>query len=260
MIARIVLAAGLLASASAAAQQIDSKREYALCMVEARANPAAGWDRATRWQGLGGGEAARHCQAVALIGLGQPAEAARRLESLGQEVRGEPGFRAELFGQAGQAYLLAGNATQAEAVLTAALKLDPEDPELRLDRGQARAQRGDFTGAVEDLTVVLRKDPKKVDALVFRASALRQMGARDRASADLVAALSLSPNHPEALLESGMLNRLNGNIAAARRDWLSVIQRAPGSPAAQAAQDNLQLMDGTGQGAVKGGAQKGKGK
>jgi tetratricopeptide (TPR) repeat protein len=256
MIRVFTFAVVLLLGGTAAAQQIDAQREYAACMADARNNPSAGWDRATRWLGLGGREAARHCQAVALIGLGQPAEAGRRLESLAQEVRGEAGFRAELFGQAAQAYILAGNPGQAEAVLTAALKLDPEDIELRLDRGQARATRGDFAGAIEDLSAVIAKDPGKIDALVFRASAYRQAGQRDKASADLVSALSLNPNHPEALLESGMLNRLNGNMAAARRDWLSVLDRAPGSPAAQVAQENLQLMDGN---AAPKGAAKAKG-
>ena len=201
MIGRLVFLLLLLAASLAEAQQIDPQREYAQCMAEARARPSAGWDRALRLLGLGGGEAARHCQAVALIGLGQPGEAARRLEALAQEVRAESAFRAELFGQAGQAYLLAGNATQAEAVLTAAIKLDPDDIELRLDRGLARASRGDFKGAVEDLSAVLAKDARKVDALVFRASAYRQLGDTERASADLVSALSLFPAHPEALLE-----------------------------------------------------------
>jgi tetratricopeptide (TPR) repeat protein len=257
MVRVVIFTALLLLSTGAAAQQIDAQREYAACMAEARGNPSAGWDRATRWLGLGGRDAARHCQAIALIGLGQPAEAGRRLESLAQEVRGEAGFRAELFGQAAQAYILAGNPGQADGVLTAALKLDPEDIELRLDRGQARAQAGNFAGAIQDLSAVIAKDPRKVDALVFRASAYRQAGQRDQASADLVAALALNPNHPEGLLESGMLNRLNGNTAAARRDWLSVLDRAPGTPAASVAQENLQLMDGN---AAPQGAGKGKGK
>jgi regulator of sirC expression with transglutaminase-like and TPR domain len=253
MRARLVFAAIMLTSGLAAAQQIDPQREYAACMAEARTKPATGWDRATRWAGLGGGDAARHCQAVALIGMGQPGEAARRIEALAQDVRAGAGFRAELLAQAGQAYLLAGNPTQADVVLSAAIKLDPEDLELRLDRGQVRAQRGDFAGAVQDLSAVLAKDPRKVDALVFRASAFRLSGDRERASTDLVAALSLNPTHPEALLERGMLNRLNGNTAAARRDWLGVIQVAPGTPAAQLAQENIQLMD-------SGGQTKGKGK
>jgi Flp pilus assembly protein TadD len=253
MIGRIVFAAMVLVAGAAQAQNIDPKREYALCMAEARAKPAAGWDRASRWLGLGGGDAARHCQAVALIGLGQPGEAARRMEALAQEIRAEPGFRAELLAQSAQAYLLAGNPTQADVVLTAALKLDPDDIELRLDRGQVRAQRNDFVGAIADLTAVLSKDPRKVDALVFRASAYRQSGDRERASADLVAALSLDPAHPEALLERGMLNRLNGNHAAARADWLNLIRQAPGSRAAELAQENIQLMD-------SGAVPKGKGK
>lgn len=237
----LALAAAL--STGAAAQSIDPRREYHACMVEARANPKAGFDRAVHWLGLGGGDAARHCQGVALIGMGQHAEGARRIEALAQDVRAESGFRAELFAQAAQGWMLAGNAQQAEALLTAAIKLDPNDMELRLDRSQALAQRGDFAGAIADLTAVLAQDATKVDALVFRASAYRQTGKTDLASADLVTALQLNPIHPEALLERGMLNRLAGNAAAARRDWLSVIERSPASPAAKVAQENLERMD-----------------
>lgn len=226
-----------------AAQSIDPQREYHACMEEARANPKLGFDHAVHWLGLGGGDAARHCQGVALIGMGQHAEGARRIEALAQDVRAASGFRAELLAQAAQGWMLAGNAQQAEALLTAAIKLDPNDLELRLDRSQALAQRGDFATVIADLSTVLAQDPTKVDALVFRASAYRQTGKTDLAAADLVAALQLNPSHPEALLERGMLNRLAGNAAAARRDWLSVVERSPASPAAKVAQENLERMD-----------------
>src|SRR5690606_16287513 len=116
--------------------------------------------------------------------------------------------RAELLAQAAQGWMLAGKAERAEAVLTAAIKLDPADSNLKLDRSVALAQRGDFEAAVRDLNDVLAANPDQVDALVFRASAYRQLGKPDLASADLVTALQINPLHPEAFLERGMLNRL----------------------------------------------------
>jgi Flp pilus assembly protein TadD len=245
------------ASTSAWAQTIDPRREYAACMAESRSNPKEGFDRATQWLGLGGGDAARHCQGASLIGMGQHEEGARRIEALAQDVKANPVFRAELLAQAAQGWMLAGKAQQAEATLTAAIKLSPEDVELYVDRAEAKAQHGDFEGAVTDLNFVLSRDPIKTDAYVFRASAYRQLGKTDLASKDLVTALELNPQHVEALLERGMLNRLNGNNAAARRDWLTVIERAPNSPAAETASRNLQQMDGNTAGAPKG---KAKGK
>src|SRR5262249_25716774 len=53
---------------------------YERCMAEARQNPSAAWDEALAWHDTGGGHPAEHCAAVALIGLKQYAEAARRLE------------------------------------------------------------------------------------------------------------------------------------------------------------------------------------
>lgn len=253
----LVLLALLGVAGPVSAQNIDPRSEYAGCMAEARANPKTGFDRASLWLGLGGGDAARHCQGVALIGMGQHEEGARRIEALAQETKGTPGFRAELLAQAAQGWLLAGDAQHAEATLTAAIKLDPEDNELRIDRAEAMAQRGDFANAIVDLDFVLSRDPLKVDAYVFRASAYRQLGKTDLASKDLVTALEINPLHPEAFLERGMLNRLAGNSAAARRDWLTVIERAPNSQAAKVAQENLERMDQGGDAAQKG---KAKGK
>ena len=239
-------------SAGASAQQIDPRREYASCMAEARSNPKDGFDHATQWLGLGGGDAARHCQGAALIGMGQHEEGARRIEALAQEMRADSNFRAELLAQAAQGWMLAGKPDKAEATLNAAIKLDPEDLELHIDRAQALAQRGDLDGAVQDLNFVLKRDPMKSDAYVFRASAYRQLGKTDQASADLVTALQINPLHLEAFLERGMLNRLAGNTAAARRDWLTVIERAPNSPAGTTASRNLEQMDGNAAGAPKG--------
>lgn len=248
----LVASLGTAVPMSAWGQQIDPRREYASCMSEARSNPKEGFDHATQWLGLGGGDAARHCQGAALIGMGQHEEGARRLEALAQEMRAESGFRADLLGQAAQGWLLAGKPEKAEATLNAAIKLDPEDLELHIDRAEALAQRGDLNGAVQDLNFVLSRDPLKSDAYVFRASAFRQLGKTDLASADLVTALQINPTHVEAFLERGMLNRLAGNTAAARRDWLTVIEKAPKSPAAATASLNLEQMDGNAAGQPKG--------
>jgi tetratricopeptide (TPR) repeat protein len=240
----LFLAILALASGPVAAEEIVPAREYAKCMELAQSNPEQGFEMAVSWRGLGGGDAARHCEAVSLFGLGHYDEAGRRLEELAQTLREEPAFRAQLFGQAGQAWLLAGVAQRADHVLSAAIDLAPRDPELRIDRAQALAAQGALFEAIEDLTDALALDPDRVVAYVFRAAAYRQSGRANLARDDVTRALALEPDHPEALLERGILNRLEDDKVAARRDWLAVIEVAPESAAARSARENLQRMDG----------------
>src|SRR5919108_545494 len=72
------------AGGDARADQFDvvRQREYEDCMTLARRVPADGYESALAWEGQGGGDPARHCAAVALIGMGKFTEAAERLESL----------------------------------------------------------------------------------------------------------------------------------------------------------------------------------
>ncbi|MBM3566391.1 MAG: tetratricopeptide repeat protein, partial [Alphaproteobacteria bacterium] len=131
---RIPVLISLLLALSAAlmpvrAQSESPERRYSACMSKARDNPQAAFDDALAWTGLGGGHAARHCMAAALMGLGQHPEAARRFEELAQEAR-KPDMRAELLAQAAQAWLLAKNPERADDVLTAALKMAPNNPEI----------------------------------------------------------------------------------------------------------------------------------
>ena len=67
----------------------------------ARTDPNTAFEAALAWQELGGGEAARHCSAVALIGLGQYGQAATRLEDLAKAMKAADGpSRAAILGQA----------------------------------------------------------------------------------------------------------------------------------------------------------------
>lgn len=218
-------------------------REYHDCLAAARANPEAGYERAQAWAGLGGGEAARHCAAVALIGLGKHEQAARSLEDLAQQSRRAPAVRAGMLAQAGQAWLLAHNPERANAAQTAAIGLVKDNPDLYIDRAATLAEAKNYREAVDDLDTALTLDPNRADALVFRASALRYTEAFDLARRDVDRALRLVPNHVEALLERGILERLAGRPAKARADWLRIVRTDPNSPAADAARRNLEILD-----------------
>lgn len=239
----LVIALSGILVVQADAQELNHAREYARCMAIAPSDPNDAFEMATAWRDLGGGDAAEHCAAVALLYNGQPGFAARRLEVLAENIVAEPEFKGEILAQAGQVWLLHGDAPRAEAALSAAVDLLRFQPPVMIDRAQARAAMADYQGAVDDLTVAITADPTYVEAYVFRASAYRYLEQLDNARRDIVEALARDPNAPEAYLERGMLHRLEGNDDAARDDWLRVLELAPDSEAAAFARTNIEKMD-----------------
>ncbi len=239
----LLLLSILLAPLCATAETIDPRQEYRACLQLARSKPEDGWEEAIAWQSLEGGEPARHCAAVALIGLGKLEEAAKRLESLAQHSRGTEALRAEMLAQAAQAWLHADKIELALADLDTALGLVPNQPDLLLDKAMAMAQAAHYKDAAEVLTTLLAVQPNRVEAMVLRGSAYRYLDKLELAKEDISRALVLEPNQPDALLERGMIRRLEDNKAGAREDWMKVITAAPDSVAADTARRNLEIMD-----------------
>ena len=217
---------------------------YDRCLKLAKQNPGAARSLAQTWHERGGAHPADHCAAVALFGLKRYKEAASRLEALAQAMTAAPaGLRAEVFDQAGQAWLLAGDPVRAYAAAGQALVLQPNDPELLLDRAEAAASAGYYDKAVDDLDHVLKANPNRIEALIYRASAYRALQRLDPALADAEKALAQAPNSVPALLERGNIRRLNGDLAGARADWERIGQLAPGTQADMAARANLEHLD-----------------
>jgi tetratricopeptide (TPR) repeat protein len=217
---------------------------YDRCLKLAKQNPGAAQSLAQTWHEQGGAHPAEHCAAVALVGLKRYKEAATRLEALAQAMTSAPaGLRADVFDQAGQAWLLAGDAVRAYAAAGQALGLQPNDSELLLDRAEAAASAGYYDKAVADLDHVLKADPGRVEALIYRASANRALNRRDAALADVEKALALTPNSVPGLLERGNIRRLNGDLEGARADWERIGQIAPGSQADMAARANIEHLE-----------------
>ncbi len=229
----------------------DPPAAYARCMDLARTRPRQGFEAAVTWQGLGGGEAARHCAAVALLGLGEHAEAAGRLEALAQDSRRPLPLRLDLLAQAATAWMLTRDPARADAVLSTALDVAERGdadararmPGLLIDRATARAAAGAVLQAARDLDRVLDAQPANLEARALRASALRQAGSLAAAEADADAVLAAAPAHPGALLEKGNIQRLAGRPDQARATWMRLLEVAPDAPEAQAARDNLAALD-----------------
>jgi tetratricopeptide (TPR) repeat protein len=227
-----------------AADEVLPPDPYEVCMALARENPGAAFARAGTWQAEGGGDPARHCAAVALIELGQLDEAARQLEALAQDLQpAHLDLRAEVLGQAGQAWLLAGENERAHAAQSAAIEIDPKNIDLWIDRSVTLASAQNYWEAIDDLNHALDLDPDRAEALIFRASAYRYLDALELALEDVTKALGSSPDDPDGLLERGILRRLIGDDLGARADWQAVIKFAPETPAAESARRNLERMD-----------------
>jgi tetratricopeptide (TPR) repeat protein len=235
-----------LAAPGAAADEpsFNGEQEYADCMTLARRVPADAYESAVAWQLKGGAEPARHCAAVALVGLGRYQEAAQQFEKLGTDMAAKrPDLAAELFAQAGQAWTMANDTQRALEAETAGLKLAADDVDLLVDRAITEAALGDFKKSIDDLDKAQKLAPERADILTYRASAWRFLNDLAKARADAEAALQLDPKDADALLERGNIRRLSNDPAGARQDWLQVIALAGGTPAGDAAQKNLEKLD-----------------
>jgi tetratricopeptide (TPR) repeat protein len=220
---------------------------YTLCLDTARTYPEQGLEFAGRWEGLGGGDPARHCAAVALIGLRHYAEAASRLEDLAQNGHERSEIRAGMLAQAAQAWFLNGNSDRAMAVQTAALTLavpaTRQYISLLIDRAMSEADLSKYDAAVNDLTSALQADPNNAEALAYRANAYRKLDRLEPAMADAQRAVALDKTNVSAFLERGTLYQLTGHDNEARQDWLQVVLLAPDSEAARAARASIEKLD-----------------
>jgi len=220
------------------------EQEYSDCMTLARRAPGDAYQSAMAWQLQGGAEPARHCAAVALIGLGRNKEAAGQLEKLGTDVsKQRPDLAAELFAQAGQAWTMANDLPHALAAQTAGLQFAADDVDLLVDRAMTQAGLNDYKKAVEDLDKAQGIAPDRADILAYRASAWRFLNDLVRARADADAALQIDPKNAYALLERGNIRRLTNDKEGARQDWTQVMALAGGTPAGDAAAANLKKLD-----------------
>ena len=238
----------VLLAAPAAAQGLsvleqspDHLRRYTECMSLARSEPLKTLPVAEKWHAQGGGLAARHCVATAMFGAGRYTQAAAQFESIARDMgRERPGLRAELWAQAGQAFMEGGAADKAAEAQSRALELKSNDADLWVDRGLSYAAMQAWPRAISDFDRALGLRRDDVEILVLRAAAWRNAGNPARAMEDASRALKTAPDHSEALLERGFANLARGDRAQANNDFSSVLRLVPpGSSAARGAEAGL---------------------
>ena len=223
--------------------RIAEGEDYDRCMAMLDTDPAGAYAFADAWIATGGGEGAVHCKALADVAQGDVEAGAEALDKLAGSSSAPNAARAAVYGQAGQAWLMAGSPDRALASATLALSLNPDDPDLLIDRSIAAANLEQYQDALDDLTRALDMDPKRPDALVFRAAAWRHLNQPDLARDDIDRALAQDPDNADALLERGILRQRRGDRDGARQDWERATQLAPDTPTADLAQQNLQLLE-----------------
>jgi len=228
-------------AASPLAPTPDHLRRYTECMALARKEPLKALPAAEKWKAEGGGLGARHCVALALFEAGKPAQAATQFEAIARDMgQDRAGLRAELWAQAGQAWMEAGQAENAAAAQSQALELKSQDADLWIDRGLSYAAMHAWPRAISDFDHALILRANNVEILVLRAAAWRNAGDPAKALADADRALKVAPDHSEALLERAFAFLARGDKAGADITFARVLKLVPpGSDAARRAQAGL---------------------
>ncbi|UTW55512.1 lipopolysaccharide assembly protein LapB [Kordiimonas sp. SCSIO 12610] len=240
--------------------QSDEQR-YAKCLDMTEKAPDNAVNEALIWKGQGGGVPARHCEALGLFYLGEHEEAAVRLERLvddmrvgrdmpvrlGKRIVANAFLLAEIYNQAANAWLVAGEIVRAEEAIDNALSLttenSPQEREFLIDRARIAAADDNFEQAYTDLKAVSAADPGRIDIMLLLASAARGTDRLDEASQALSIYQKVYPDDPSAYLEYGNLKHAQNDFDAARQAWLKVLLLQGDGANADAARSNLEALD-----------------
>lgn len=206
--AALLLPFVLFSASAAAAQTTTGPERFQTCVAAIDQDAAAAYEEAMAWAADGNSMFAYRCAAMAMVGQNRYAEGARRFEQLATALGTHDGaLRAELFSQAGNAWLLDRDPARARSALTRAIVLMEGDrvymPDLLIDRARAYAQEGDYRHAEEDLSTALDLRANDSLALRLRSSARMHQNSFDLALADAEAAVAADPSNVDALLMRG---------------------------------------------------------
>ncbi|MBV8971884.1 MAG: tetratricopeptide repeat protein [Sphingomonadaceae bacterium] len=239
----------LLAAAPAVAAAPGDGERYRQCLDLARSDSARAIDAATAWRGEGGGVPARHCLALAYSARGDDAAAAAELAAAARAAEAaHDAHAADLWGQAGNAALLAKQGGAAIADFTAGITVAGSEPvrlaALLTDRARALVEANRTTEARADLTRATSLDPSSADGWLLLATLDRRLGDLPAAERAILEAARREPGDPDIALEAGNIAGAEGRLDLARTEWKKVVTQAPGSDAAAVAAKALALNPG----------------
>ena len=195
---------------------VDAER-YEACLSTIDQDPEAAMESGLAWRAQGGGWSADHCIALSVIANGQFGEGAMRLERTAEGATGAGDqVRAVMFGQAGDAWLVARDSDKAMTAFTRGRYFAPSDAGLALGQAEAaleledwamvEAAAGEAISLDETLADVLsfvHQQPTPADAWHLRGRAKLEQGDLDGAREDMEQARQLDPENIEALILRG---------------------------------------------------------
>ena len=169
------------------------------------------YEESLDWLSKGARPAARYCNGLALLGLGNYEQGAIRLEELANAPdAGSLPDRAIYLAQSGNAWLSAGYPDAAITTLTNALKIAPNEPDIIKDRASAWLALGSWEEGIADLDSALAIFDRDDEAYRLRAHANLQLENLEAARADIEQALAINGTNIETLV-------LRGDIREATR-------------------------------------------
>lgn len=238
----IVLLALALQAAAPTSPQDEAM--YRACVDAVKRDPDKAVQQANDWRLRGGGMLARVCLGLAYTALERWEPAATAFEQAAREAEGAKDARgADLWAQAGNAWLAGNDPLRARGAFDAALVAGKMTPALRgeihLDRSRANVALGDLAAARVDLDKGLELVPADAFGWYLSAALAMRQEAVARAQQDIAKALKLAPDDANVLLLSGNIAGMTGDTDSARSFYERTIKAAPNSDAAKQAQKQL---------------------
>ena len=223
----------------------DADKRLSACVDAVAADARQGESLALAWRAQGGGFRARRCLGVAYANQERWSAAASAFDDAAREAEiAHDAHAPDIWAQAGNAWLAAGDPAKARAALDAALASGGLTGlalgEAQLDRARARYAGHDAEGARADIDRALATDAAN-DPLAWLLSAtLARLGSDlKRAKTDIDEALRRSPDDASIQLEAGNIAALAKDEPGARAAWARVVELAPGSDLAEKARAAL---------------------
>ena len=222
----------LLQTAVPAGPAVPSSARADRCVALVKTDAAAAAAEAARWSAAGGGVAAHQCGGLALTAQGRFAVAATEFNAAAQASHADAA--AQLYAQAGNAWLAANDPAKARTALDTALQRGTlaglQLGEARLDHARALVAAGEMESARGDIDLALQSAGDDPLAWLLSATLARRMGDPRRAATDIAEALKRSPDDASVQLEAGNIAAVSGDAARAKEAWAEAARIAPDTP------------------------------
>lgn len=241
---RAIIPALIALAAATVAAEAQEVRTYEDCMALIETAPERAREEAARWERFGGGDAALHCEAMALAAMGATAHAAEKLDELARHGALPDEARAEVLGQAAEMWRDSGETDAAQVSINQAVTLSPRNPALLEVRALLAAANEDWSAALIDLNSALVLEPQNAQRLALRAAARRRLGDLAQAKADAEAAIKADPKLASGWFELGAAQADLGENDAAQETWLEAIRLDPDGATGGMARMNLERIAG----------------